>query len=346
MTKNTKNPWNEPEAEEAAEPEAAAEPEVWNADIKEKYKTAINEAKRNGNEHEADKLKKQRDHDVHQTAIQKLGLDIDEEDYWPTSARSAIKHTKIAVYNLDKIDLEEIVAAYKDSPADYRKPAAEYIDVIECKFGESDEIDTIINFAEGARRREKEKAEKAAADREAKKAKLKKVREEAEAENEIRTALKDMPLHLAAFIGDTNAIFALVSSSVPAAARALLDAKAEIEAKDNDGKTPLHWAAAEGHEEATRALLNAGAKIEAKGNDGKTPLHWAAVAGHKKTTRALLNAGADRKAKDNDGKTPDVLTWSSMIKKIGKALLSLFLIIWLLGVILSLIFSVLGIEPP
>ena len=44
-------------------------------------------------------------------------------------------------------------------------------------------------------------------------------------------------------------------------------------AKDNDGRTPAHLAAQNGHDGALRALKEMGADMAAKSNDGDTPAH-------------------------------------------------------------------------
>ena len=63
-------------------------------------------------------------------------------------------------------------------------------------------------------------------------------------------------------------------------------------------------AALKGYESVAQLLLEAGAFKEAKNNDGYTPLHWAAHTGHEAVTRVLLEAGADMAAEDNRGRTP------------------------------------------
>jgi ankyrin repeat protein len=50
--------------------------------------------------------------------------------------------------------------------------------------------------------------------------------------------------------------------------------------------------------------VSAGANIEAKNNDGKTPLHIASHGGKFEVVKYLKSIGADIKAKDNDGYTP------------------------------------------
>ena len=57
-----------------------------------------------------------------------------------------------------------------------------------------------------------------------------------------------------------------------------------------------------GHESCVRALLDAGADKDAKDNDGRTALMLLLMSGHESCVRALLDAGADKDAKDNDGR--------------------------------------------
>ena len=48
--------------------------------------------------------------------------------------------------------------------------------------------------------------------------------------------------------------------------------------------------------EVAKALLDANANMEATNNDGYRPLHWAALWGMVEVTKALLDAKADTKA--------------------------------------------------
>jgi cytohesin len=90
----------------------------------------------------------------------------------------------------------------------------------------------------------------------------------------------------------------------------ILDKGADIEAKDDHGRTPVSWAAERGHAEAVGVLLKAGADIEAKDGYGRTPVSWAAERGHAEAMGVLLKAGADIEAKDDYfGRTP--VSWAA-----------------------------------
>ena len=84
----------------------------------------------------------------------------------------------------------------------------------------------------------------------------------------------------------------------------LLDRGANIEAQRVYGETPLHVASSNGHSETVTLLLDAGANVDAQTKNGWTPLHRASWYGHRKTVTLLLDAGANIEAQTNNGWTP------------------------------------------
>ena len=75
------------------------------------------------------------------------------------------------------------------------------------------------------------------------------------------------PLHLAVVVGNTEIVVLLIESG----------ADVDIRAKDQPGGTPLQWLAFFGKKAMAEILINAGAEVNAKDNNGCTALCAAAV---------------------------------------------------------------------
>ncbi len=84
----------------------------------------------------------------------------------------------------------------------------------------------------------------------------------------------------------------------------LLENGAKVNVEDIFGNTPLHVASKEGNEDIVALLLENGADVNAKSSYGWTPLHSASKKGHESIVSLLLEKGADVNAKDNGGETP------------------------------------------
>ena len=90
-----------------------------------------------------------------------------------------------------------------------------------------------------------------------------------------------------------------------AAATLLIKSRADVNAKDGGGYTPLHWAAVKiAGAEVAKLLIDNGAAVKAKDKNGRTPLHLASLKNAAAVAKLLIYHGAAVNAKDNDGATP------------------------------------------
>lgn len=72
----------------------------------------------------------------------------------------------------------------------------------------------------------------------------------------------------------------------------LLRHKANIEAKENTGKTSLHWAASFNHKAVVEVLLINKADVNPRDKHNETPLKKAAQQGYKDVANLLQQYGA------------------------------------------------------
>ncbi|XP_059286505.1 uncharacterized protein LOC132039957 [Lycium ferocissimum] len=118
--------------------------------------------------------------------------------------------------------------------------------------------------------------------------------------NERNPVMVQTPLHVAAGYNHVEILKFLLGWSGPE--------KVEMEAKNMYGETPLHMAAKNGCNEAAKMLLAHGALVEAKANNGMTPLHlavWHSLRAEDcSTVKTLLDHDANCSAEDNEGMTP------------------------------------------
>lgn len=78
-----------------------------------------------------------------------------------------------------------------------------------------------------------------------------------------------------------------------AAMRALIEKGANVNAKEADGATALHWASYHDDADGAALLIRAGANVNAANDLGATPLWLACINGSVPLVRALLQAGAN-----------------------------------------------------
>lgn len=75
--------------------------------------------------------------------------------------------------------------------------------------------------------------------------------------------------------------------------------------RDDNGCLPLHWAADNNKAAACTALARElGADVDARDEDGSTALHYAGMCGNKEAFEALIAVGADPDARDNEDERP------------------------------------------
>ncbi|KAJ7968360.1 S-acyltransferase [Quillaja saponaria] len=81
---------------------------------------------------------------------------------------------------------------------------------------------------------------------------------------------------------------------------------ADFDAPDNEGRSPLHWAAYKGFADTVRLLLFRDACQGRQDKEGCTPLHWSAIRGNAEACTVLVHAGTKKElmVKDKAGFTP------------------------------------------
>jgi len=84
----------------------------------------------------------------------------------------------------------------------------------------------------------------------------------------------------------------------------LVERGVDVNAQDNSSVTPLHSVCSRGHLEAAKILIGAGARVDARMSDQSTPLHSAAAQGHKDLAVFLLEKGAPIDVQDGSDDTP------------------------------------------
>ncbi|MFC1650656.1 ankyrin repeat domain-containing protein [Candidatus Latescibacterota bacterium] len=90
----------------------------------------------------------------------------------------------------------------------------------------------------------------------------------------------------------------------------LLDNGADINKRDKDGWTPLHYAVKNALHREAELLLKRGASVNATLDDGDTPLHIAAWNSRELTAMKLIEHEADINAVNSFGATP--LSWANV----------------------------------
>ena len=101
-------------------------------------------------------------------------------------------------------------------------------------------------------------------------------------------------------------------------ANSILEMKADPNSKDEDGRTAISYCAEFGHD--MKPYIDRGAFLDLLNKKRRTPLSWAAGEGHEAVVKLLLEKGGNTEAKGDHGRTP--LWWAS--EKGHEAVVKLF----------------------
>ncbi len=116
-----------------------------------------------------------------------------------------------------------------------------------------------------------------------------------------RDLYQETPLHLLVSYCLSSRVYndrSFPELNHPQLIQLLIDANADIEAKNQFGMTPLAKAAWHGCDEAIKTLAKNHAKINIQDNNGQTPVHLAIRWCSFKTVKLLVELGADLHIKD------------------------------------------------
>lgn len=117
---------------------------------------------------------------------------------------------------------------------------------------------------------------------------------QSEANKEAKTESARTPLHLAADNNNLNCV------------KLLVEYGANIDAESENKWTPLHLVSMKSHLNAVSSaefLITNGADINCKDDQGLTPLHWAVFYNAEEMVKLLLQKGADKTIESKKGKT-------------------------------------------
>ena len=108
----------------------------------------------------------------------------------------------------------------------------------------------------------------------------------------------------------TKELFSAVKNNDIPRALSALDKGAVINARDEKGRTPLHWAVYKEYFQMAEFLLEHGADPNAVNRRHRTPLHWAVLKPDEKWTDLLLKYDANPNIQDKQSRTP--LLWIAL----------------------------------
>uniref|UniRef100_A0A8D0HSE5 Acyl-CoA-binding domain-containing protein 6 n=1 Tax=Sphenodon punctatus TaxID=8508 RepID=A0A8D0HSE5_SPHPU len=90
--------------------------------------------------------------------------------------------------------------------------------------------------------------------------------------------------------------------------KAIRAKKMDVNMRDEEGRTLLHWACDRGHKELASILLQNTANINSQDDEGQTALHYASACEFLDIVELLLKSGADPTLRDQEGCLPEEVT--------------------------------------
>jgi pectate lyase len=148
-------------------------------------------------------------------------------------------------------------------------------------------------------------------------------------QNEILELLKSKirvsSIHIAAQLGDLERVKAFLEEGIDVNAKdengdtplhiaaeqdyndiasLLIDQGGNVNARNQKNYTPLYNAISNSNKDLVGLLIGKGADVNATNRMRQTPLHWACLRGNKELAELLIAKGADANAKDGRGQTP------------------------------------------
>uniref|UniRef100_A0A8D3DEI7 Ankyrin repeat domain 28 n=1 Tax=Scophthalmus maximus TaxID=52904 RepID=A0A8D3DEI7_SCOMX len=109
----------------------------------------------------------------------------------------------------------------------------------------------------------------------------------------------------------------------PDEVRSLIFKKEDVNAQDNEKRTPLHAAAYLGDAEIIELLILSGARVNAKDNKWLTPLHRSVASCSEEAVQVLLKHSADVNARDKNWQTPLHIAAANKAVRCAEALVPL-----------------------